>query len=182
MECRDIPGYEGIYKISEYGDIYSIKTGKFRKARIGTHGYYQIDLYKNGECKWFRVHRLVALTYIPNPYNLPVVMHLDNNKTNNHISNLIWGTVQTNTKQAYDDGLITLPNLRTYILFNQTHSFTFNYLEDLSIVTGYSIGQLLIYINNKQPLLKGNYKGYTIFRLQDIEPSTTILFKPAAKK
>jgi hypothetical protein len=48
---------------------------------------------------------LVAEVYIPNPMNLPIVMHLDNNKRNNHYSNLKWGTVSENTRQAYKDGL-----------------------------------------------------------------------------
>jgi len=49
------------------------------------------------------VHRLVALAYIPNPNNYPIVRHLDNNKYNNHVSNLEWCTHSTNTKQAVDD-------------------------------------------------------------------------------
>lgn len=52
-----------------------------------------------------RVHRIVAETFIPNPNHLPVVMHKDNNKKNNCVSNLKWGTVSENTKQAFDDGL-----------------------------------------------------------------------------
>jgi len=54
------------------------------------------------------VSRLVAITYIPNPNNLPVVRHLDNNKYNNHVSNLEWCTQKTNVRQAWDDGLCKL--------------------------------------------------------------------------
>lgn len=52
-----------------------------------------------------RVHVLVAEAYLKNPNNLPVVMHLDNNKTNCCVENLKWGTIQENTQQAFDDGL-----------------------------------------------------------------------------
>lgn len=52
-----------------------------------------------------RVHILVAEAYIPNPNNYPVVMHLDNNKTNLNVNNLCWGTVAENTQAAFDDGL-----------------------------------------------------------------------------
>lgn len=52
-----------------------------------------------------RVHRIVAEAFIPNPDNLPIVMHLDNDKKNNHVDNLKWGTISENTKQAFEDGL-----------------------------------------------------------------------------
>ena len=52
-----------------------------------------------------RVHILIAEVYIPNPNNYPIVMHLDNDKTNNVIENLKWGTISENTQQAFDDKL-----------------------------------------------------------------------------
>ena len=51
------------------------------------------------------MHILVAEAYIPNPDNLPIVMHLDSNKENKHYTNLKWGTPSENTKQAYDEGM-----------------------------------------------------------------------------
>ena len=83
-EWRDIEGYEGLYKVSSNGDIYSLISGKEKKLKKCDNGYIVIDLYKNGVVQWFRVHRLVAQAFIPNPNNLPIVMHLDNNKSNNH--------------------------------------------------------------------------------------------------
>ena len=52
-----------------------------------------------------RVHILVAEAYLPNPNNYPVVMHLDNDKTNLNVKNLKWGTVSENTQAAFDDKL-----------------------------------------------------------------------------
>ena len=104
---KDVVGYEGLYKISSNGEIYSLISGKERKLKISkSNGYVLVDLYKDGIGKWYRVHRLVAEAFIPNPNNLPIVMHLDNNKQNNHYTNLKWGTISENTQQAFDDELI----------------------------------------------------------------------------
>jgi hypothetical protein len=54
--------------------------------------------------RFCRVNRLVALTYIPNPNNLPIVLHLDNDPFNNHVSNLKWGTQKDNIRQAHAEG------------------------------------------------------------------------------
>jgi len=60
--------------------------------------------YNEGQ-KTKRVHVLVAETYLPNPNNYPIVMHLDNNKQNCCVNNLKWGTIQENTQQSFNDGL-----------------------------------------------------------------------------
>lgn len=69
-------------------------------------GYeYVLVNYISGKKKK-RLHRVVAETFIENPHGYPIVMHIDNNKKNNHVSNLMWGTVSMNTQQAVDDGLL----------------------------------------------------------------------------
>lgn len=69
------------------------------------NGYLYCGItYPDGQ-KQRRVHVLVAQAFIPNPFNYPIVMHLDNNKANPNASNLKWGTVSENTKAAFDDGL-----------------------------------------------------------------------------
>ena len=83
-----IPGYEGLYAATEDGRIFSCKTNKFLKTRKDRYGYLVIDLYKGGARKTCKVHRLIALTYLENPLNLPVVNHRDEDKTNNNVSNL----------------------------------------------------------------------------------------------
>lgn len=71
-----------------------------------TNGYLYCNIImSDGVAKQFRVHVLVAKTYLPNPENLPVVLHKDNNKTNPSLDNLKWGTVSENTKSAYEQGL-----------------------------------------------------------------------------
>ncbi len=92
---KTIEGYEGLYQINEDGEILNVKTGKIRKQRIKKNGYIDIDLYdKNHNIKWHRIHRLVAQTFIPNPNNLPIVMHIDNDKSNNNVNNLKWDLFQ----------------------------------------------------------------------------------------
>lgn len=78
----------------------------YRKETQEVFGYLYVPInYKSGR-KSRRVHRVVADAFVPNPKKLPVVMHKDNNKKNNRVENLEWGTVSKNTKQAFDDGLV----------------------------------------------------------------------------
>jgi len=69
-----------------------------------SNGYPIIRLKKNSLRKFYKVSRLVALAYIPNPNNLPVVMHLNNIKTDNRVENLRWGTQKENTHQCIREG------------------------------------------------------------------------------
>ena len=90
-----------IYK--DYGNNKMFKKSVFINKNNG-YCYCNIT-YPEGQ-KQRRVHILVAENYVPNPNNFPIVLHLDNDKTNNNYLNLKWGTVQENTKNAYKDGLV----------------------------------------------------------------------------
>ena len=89
---RDICGYEGLYQVSNFGNVRSIKGDKIalKKQQIKSNGYLQVQLYKNGLGKHFYVHRLVAfaLVHNPNPDKYKDVNHKDENKANNHYSNI----------------------------------------------------------------------------------------------
>lgn len=98
----NIPGFPG-YHVTKNGDVYSMKckSGKrpeaFKlKPRLNGNGYYRIGLYKDGIKYERRLNRLVAMVYIPNPDNLPCVCHKNNNRTNNRVENLYWGTYKEN--------------------------------------------------------------------------------------
>lgn len=94
----DIKGYEGLYKISNRGDVISLsKISGFLKLRerimtptVKANKYLDVKLIKNKISKHFYVHRLVAEHFIPNPNNLPQVNHKDNNPANNNVDNLEW--------------------------------------------------------------------------------------------
>ena len=90
MLTKDILGYEGLYKISEQGKVFNVKTGKEVSQFKHYKGYMCVDLHKNNKRKHMYVHRLVAMTFIPNPNNLPQVNHKNENKKDNQVSNLEW--------------------------------------------------------------------------------------------
>lgn len=93
-EWRVIPGYDGLYMVSNFGRVKSMNykcTGKERILNpLPNRGYLSVVLYKNGKGKQYKVHRLVAMAFIPNPDNLPCVNHKDEDKTNNRVENLEW--------------------------------------------------------------------------------------------
>ena len=86
---KDIKDYEGLYAITRDGRVWSYKSNKFLKHKLA-RGYYYVSLYKEGKGKNFRIHRLVAEAFIPNPLGLPQVNHKDECKINNCVSNLEW--------------------------------------------------------------------------------------------
>lgn len=87
---KDIKDYEGLYQVSNYGRVRSLKTYMILKPRKSNSGYFRVGLSKKGKHKWFLIHRLVATAFLSNPLNLPQVNHKDENKTNNKLENLEW--------------------------------------------------------------------------------------------
>lgn len=95
---RDITGYEEYYQVSNYGRVRSLNRvvgckrikGQFIRGYINDDGYRQVGLRKDGERKFYRVHRLVAIEFIENPNSYLEVNHKDEVKLNNHVDNLEW--------------------------------------------------------------------------------------------
>ena len=92
----DIKGYESLYAITSCGKVYSYRAKRFLKPGKDKYGYLQVNLCKDGKQKTYRIHRLVAEAYLPNPDNLPQVNHIDENKSNNALPNLEWCTAAYN--------------------------------------------------------------------------------------
>lgn len=99
---KEIEGYNGVYLISNDGIVYSKHSGKLvpLKMWLNHKGYFRISLSEKNKNKHHRVHRLVAIYFIDNPFNLPEVNHLDGNKSNNKVSNLEWCSGSSNYQHA----------------------------------------------------------------------------------
>ena len=100
---KDIKGYEGEYKVSNLGRVKSLKYMNTRQEQLlslckDSYGYLQVGLWKLGKVKMFKVHRLVATTFIDNPDDLQSINHIDENKLNNCVENLEFCTIKYNNK------------------------------------------------------------------------------------
>lgn len=93
---RDIPGYEGLYRVSNLGRVYSTRAKRELKTHDNGHGYQFVGLHRRGQHKLPYVHRLVAEVFVPNPLNKSEVNHIDGDKNNNAADNLEWTTPSEN--------------------------------------------------------------------------------------
>lgn len=106
-EWKDIPNYEGLYQASTYGRIKSLKRFRYNhsKKQIAeerilkpgvVNGYLRVSLWKDNKFKNYLVHRLIAMTFIPNPNNYKCINHKDETRKNNKVNNLEWCTHKYN--------------------------------------------------------------------------------------
>lgn len=105
LQQKPIDGYPN-YFISEDGKVWNSKKKIFLKPMLN-RGYCQIILCRHSKHKTFKMHRLVALAFIPNPQNKREVNHKDGNKENNCVSNLEWSTRSENNLHRYSSGLFS---------------------------------------------------------------------------
>jgi hypothetical protein len=122
---KEIKGYEGYYQVSTFGRVrtmdriiiqsfggqnkkclYKSKILKLFKEKIG---YISTAISLNGKVKSFRVHRLVAETFIPNPQNKKTVNHINAIKSDNRVENLEWATYKENNDHSIANNLRTPP-------------------------------------------------------------------------
>lgn len=104
-EWRDVPNYKGYYKVSSFGRVFSVRANKIMNLQNEHCGYLQLQFQVHNAMKHWKVHRLVALAFIPNPENKKCINHKDGNKKNNHVSNLEWCTHRENLVHAHRTGL-----------------------------------------------------------------------------
>jgi len=106
-DLRDIPGYEGLYAVTKDGRVWAhanwLHQGMFLK-QVLRGGYRAVHLCNQGKARMKPVHRLVAITFIPNPNSLSQINHKDGVKTNNKVQNLEWCTASHNRKHSWDIG------------------------------------------------------------------------------
>lgn len=106
---KKIPIGDGRYSVSNTGNVYNTITGRKLKPNTINGEYKQVSLFTSTDYrKSLLVHRLVANAFIDNPLSLPFVNHIDNDPSNNCVSNLEWCTASYNTQYSYDTGRVSL--------------------------------------------------------------------------
>ncbi len=154
---KDIPGYENYYSIDTEGNVYSkdriitqinpktnqlmtyLKKGRKLRPAIKGNGYYGVCLMVNGIGKYIPIHRLLAITFIPNPDNLPCINHKDENKLNNNISNLEWCTEEYNYYYGTATARRRINNKAKKVLqFRKNNTFvaSYNTINEAERITG----------------------------------------------
>lgn len=98
---KDIPNYNGYYKVSNFGRIRSFYgKGRLLKPNVDEDGYFRVALSKEGKRKDYYCHRLVAMAFLPNADESRQINHIDGNKQNNNVDNLEWCTCRENIIHA----------------------------------------------------------------------------------
>lgn len=156
---KDIPGFDGTYRVSNLGRVYSDKTNKFLTIREDAWGYPCVGLYGGGKMKLKKIHRILAELFIDNPNGKPCVNHIDGNKANNSISNLEWVTYSENTfhsKQVLGQCVLGDHHKSKLVLDTSTGIY-YDTIKEAADAKGYSKYTLQNYLSgyrrNKTPLI-----------------------------
>lgn len=157
---RYIKGQEGKYSISEDGRVWShprkyVKTGRYIKPFLGTHGYYSVNL---GHSDHRLIHRLLAETFIDNPLRLPWINHINGIKTDNRLDNIEWCNPSENNYHAINMGLRKAPRKITKSECDLIFMFRKNGLSQTQISKKFNVGRATI-----QRVLNGTH-GYGMIR------------------
>ena len=178
---KDIKNYEGLYQISNLGRVKKINKSNIIicKPSIDTSGYKQIVLTKNKKRKSYKIHRLIAQAFIPNPNNLPQINHKDENKLNNDVSN---------TTTSYNNNNNDEFNNLDSAVNNQVDTFT--NLDSPSSIVNFFNNDMTSNANNNDGVVFGDLtaptqnnndtKKYIFLFLYDLQPDY-VIFLPSKK-
>lgn len=145
---KDVVGYEGIYEVSNFGNV---RTHKNKTTWSEAHGLrhwkqrylknktpngrdVRLNLWKDGMAKDWLVHRLVAYAFIPNTDETKnSINHIDGNPKNNHVENLEWCNHYENNNHAFDNGLISISKKTTLLRLSDNKTFNFRSMAKASL-------------------------------------------------
>lgn len=169
---KDVPEYEGIYEVSDQGRVrtklgkttYTKKHGvrkwkqRYLKNKTPKGREVRVTLWKDGKEKYWLVHRLVALAFIPKIDGKEYINHIDGNPKNNNIENLEWCNHTENNNHAFDNGLIRAKQ----VLLVDKKSGTPHFFRSLSKASEF-LGKNAIYLSLFLKRGKCELEGYTIY-------------------
>jgi hypothetical protein len=156
---KDIKGYEGLYQISNFGNVKSFnckmyKQGFIMNQSLNHKGYKVAYFVKNRKKKTISVHRLVALNFINNPGNKPQVNHINGIKHDNHYSNLEWATNSENMKHAFLIGVKVFSEKRRMQMnkkvIDLSNSKIYNSAKEASILLNINYQNLCSQLNGNR--------------------------------
>lgn len=157
MEWKELP-IDPRYLVSPEGLVKGL-DGRILKQATDTKGYKFVTLNKDYKQFHLSVHRAVALTYIPNPHNYPHVNHIDENKVNNHVSNLEWCTPRYNSHYSNSKPVLMIDKTTHKVLRR------FESIRDVDTYFGKDVHQSISNVCNGKPRYRTAY-GY-IWRYED---------------
>ncbi len=160
---RDIQGYEGLYQVSNFGRVKSLKTNRILKGSQINSGYLEVVLCKNKIHKHLLVHRLVAQAFIENSNNKKEVNHIDGDKQNNNVINLEWVTRSENELHSYQSlgkKNKVVNKKAIYLIDEQGNKQEFNSIKACAKFLNVNDGLIHNYIKEDK-----KYKGYTFERI-----------------
>lgn len=178
MEWREVVGYEGLYKVSNTGEIkspegkitYTKRHGRrvwkerIMKQKKHKDGTCRVNLWKDGKPSTHLVHRLVAYAFIPLEEDKEFINHKDGSRLNNHVDNLEWCTYKENANHAFDTGLMS-SNEKVKLINKETgETYYFRSKAKASEFLGRNKG----YISDK--LIKGvsgGIEGYDVVEINE---------------
>ena len=170
VKMKSIPGWEDLYSITEDGRVFSKRYNKFLKPRESMDGYNRVALQKDGYRREYRIARLVALTYLPNPDNKKQVNHKDYNRKNDFIDNLEWVTPKENSDYSFKkESRFKIPETYKAYTFTNIYnnkSFTIIGIKNVAKQFGCSIKNfkacITKYANTGKYVKNGYFKGLKV--------------------
>lgn len=149
---KNIDGYEGLYKISNLGRVSTTKRKGTNQEVISQHddmhGYLQVQLFKDGVGKRFKIHRLIAKAFIPNHENKPTVDHINRNRRDNRIENLRWAThKEQRSNQTSGE--------KKVVATKDNNTFTFSSVSDCARFIGSNSGNVTACCKGKRKTVCG---------------------------